>query len=344
MSHTKRLLALAVLPTMLLAGCGGDDSKASKSSSSSNTKSSSSSSATSSSSTLAKPVTSGKLSDVKLDTKDAKNPKVTIDKSKVPFGTKAVEEKTVKEGSGKSLANGDYVTMDFLLVNGTTGKQILSSYGKNVTPFQFSQISQMLPPAFADSVKKHKVGSDVLVSAPATKAFGAAGYPDLKIGANDNIVMYYTLKSVEPYAVDCSTPATDASLPTVSGGDAKNEAKLTFPKGKSAPTKLTCATLKKGTGKTVTSGATISAVYTGQIWNGKVFDSTKKNNGKAADFQIGVGQVIPGWDRTLVGRKVGDKLLVVIPPTDGYGSQGNAQAGIKGTDTLVFVVEIKDAK
>ena len=338
MTNTKRLLALAIMPTVLLAGCGNDDSKPAKSSSSSSAKPSSSSS------TLAKPVTNGKLSDVKVDTKDARNPKVTIDKSKIPFGTKDVEEKTMKEGTGKTLGNGDYVTMDFVLVNGTTGKQVLSTYGKNVTPFQFSKVSQMLPPAFADSVKKHKVGSDVLISAPASKAFGSVGYPDLKIGGNDNIVMYYTLKSAEPYNIDCSTPATDPSLPTVSGGDEKNEAKLTFPKGKSAPNKLTCATLKKGTGKTVTKGATISAVYTGQIWNGKVFDSTKKNNGKPADFAIGVGQVVPGWDRALVGRKVGDKLLLVLPPHDGYGSQGNPQAGIKGTDALVFVVEIKGAK
>ena len=42
----------------------------------------------------------------------------------------------------------------------------------------------------------------------------------------------------------------------------------------------------------------------------------------------------------LVGQKVGSRVLVVVPPAEGYGKDGNQQAGIKGTDTLVFVVDI----
>jgi len=56
-----------------------------------------------------------------------------------------------------------------------------------------------------------------------------------------------------------------------------------------------------------------------------------------------VGQVIPGWDERLVGRTVGSRVILEIPPADGYGEQGNEQAGIKGTDTLFFVVDILGA-
>ena len=45
----------------------------------------------------------------------------------------------------------------------------------------------------------------------------------------------------------------------------------------------------------------------------------------------------------LQGQKVGSRVLLVIPPADGYGEQGNEQAGIKGTDTLFFVVDILGA-
>ena len=58
---------------------------------------------------------------------------------------------------------------------------------------------------------------------------------------------------------------------------------------------------------------------------------------------IGQGKVIPGWDKGIVGQTVGSQLLLVIPPADGYGTTGNSQAGISGTDTLVFVVDILDA-
>ncbi len=64
---------------------------------------------------------------------------------------------------------------------------------------------------------------------------------------------------------------------------------------------------------------------------------------RTADFVIGNGQVIAGWDEGLVGQTVGSQVLLVVPPDKGYGTAGNTDAGIKGTDTLVFVVDILDA-
>ena len=54
-------------------------------------------------------------------------------------------------------------------------------------------------------------------------------------------------------------------------------------------------------------------------------------------------QVIPGWDKGLAGQTVGRRVMLVIPPADGYGKTGSPQAHIKGTDTLVFVVDILGA-
>ena len=53
--------------------------------------------------------------------------------------------------------------------------------------------------------------------------------------------------------------------------------------------------------------------------------------------------MITGWDTGLAGQTVGSRVMLVIPPKDGYGSNGASQAGITGTDTLVFVVDIIDA-
>jgi peptidylprolyl isomerase len=71
--------------------------------------------------------------------------------------------------------------------------------------------------------------------------------------------------------------------------------------------------------------------------------TVRDDSGTPADFPIGTGNVIPGWDSALVGQTVGSQVLLVVPPDQGYGSKGNAQAGIAGTDTLVFVVDILDA-
>jgi FKBP-type peptidyl-prolyl cis-trans isomerase len=51
--------------------------------------------------------------------------------------------------------------------------------------------------------------------------------------------------------------------------------------------------------------------------------------------------VVQGFGAALVGQKVGTRLVVSIPPKYGYGTTGNTQAGIKGTDTIVFVIEIQ---
>jgi len=93
-----------------------------------------------------------------------------------------------------------------------------------------------------------------------------------------------------------------------------------------------------GNGPIIKKKNLIVVNYVGQIWRGKVFDSsyTRPLFGTA----IGVGQVLAGWDIGLVGKRVGSRVLLVIPPKDGYGPKGQAAAGIKGTDTLAFVVDI----
>ena len=57
-------------------------------------------------------------------------------------------------------------------------------------------------------------------------------------------------------------------------------------------------------------------------------------------FTLGAGQVIPGWDKGVVGMKVGGRRELIIPPSLGYGSQSPG-AGIAANDTLVFVIDLQ---
>ena len=83
--------------------------------------------------------------------------------------------------------------------------------------------------------------------------------------------------------------------------------------------------------------------YTGVNWRTKkVFDSSWSRREPFATV-IGEGQVIQGWDDGLVGQTVGSRVLLVIPPADGYGKTGSSSVGIKGTDTIVFAVDILGA-
>jgi peptidylprolyl isomerase len=97
-----------------------------------------------------------------------------------------------------------------------------------------------------------------------------------------------------------------------------------------------------GTGSEVKAGDTVTVNYLGTLENGTKFDSSYDRN-TPFTTQIGVGQVIKGWDEGIVGMKVGGKRKLIIPPDLGYGSQG-AGGSIPPNSTLVFVVELLNVK
>jgi hypothetical protein len=98
---------------------------------------------------------------------------------------------------------------------------------------------------------------------------------------------------------------------------------------------------KVGTGPAVKSGDTIAINYVGTLPNGTKFDSSY-DRGTPFETQIGVGQVIKGWDEGVVGMKVGGKRKLTIPPALGYGDQ--AQGSIPANSTLIFEVELVSIK
>jgi peptidyl-prolyl cis-trans isomerase A (cyclophilin A) len=100
--------------------------------------------------------------------------------------------------------------------------------------------------------------------------------------------------------------------------------------------------IQKGTGAKAEKGKTVSVHYKGALPDGTVFDSSFKRN-QPIDFQLGVGQVIPGWDEGISLLNVGDKARLVIPSDLGYGSAG-AGGVIPPNATLVFDVELVAVK
>ena len=96
-----------------------------------------------------------------------------------------------------------------------------------------------------------------------------------------------------------------------------------------------------GTGLSAGLGDTLTVHYVGTLSDGRVFDSSLDRN-VPFTFVVGVGQVIRGWDKGLLGMHVGGKRLLIIPPEYGYGSQ---EAGtIPPNSTLIFEIELLNVK
>ena len=190
------------------------------------------------------------------------------------------------------------------------------------------------------------VGSRVLIALAPKEglAANAKSQGAKNVKKDDTLLFVIDVKSVRTPLAKATGEAVPPveGLPTVAVADT-GKPTITMPSGVAAPTTLVVQPLITGTGPVVQAGQTISVHYTGVIWDGgKQFDSSW-DRGAPADVVIGNGRVIPGWDEGLVGQTVGSQVLLVVPPDKGYGAAGNTDAGIKGTDTLVFVVDILDA-
>ncbi|OGI67831.1 peptidylprolyl isomerase [Candidatus Nomurabacteria bacterium RIFCSPHIGHO2_01_FULL_42_15] len=95
-------------------------------------------------------------------------------------------------------------------------------------------------------------------------------------------------------------------------------------------------------GDVAKAGDTVSVNYTGRLENGTVFDSNvdpKFNHVEPFIFNLGVGQVIPGWDKGIVGMRVGEKKTLTIAPEDAYRENG-VPGVIPPNSTLIFDVEL----
>ena len=93
----------------------------------------------------------------------------------------------------------------------------------------------------------------------------------------------------------------------------------------------------EGDGPAVKDGDMVKVHYTGMLTNGKVFDSSKER-GEPFSFMVGGGSVIEGWEKGLLGMKVGGKRMLTISPELGYGDRD--MGDIPPNSTLIFEIDL----
>jgi peptidylprolyl isomerase len=315
----RRFLALTAIPLLacaVLAGCGS---------------SSSSSAAASPAAASAAVTATGSFGNA---------PTVKIPKAKA--GSQ-LEVKTLIRGTGTTLTKTDALAANFVLYfwNGKSSTLEANTFTKNPTV-----IGGTMLPGLESALIGAKVGSRVLAVIPPAEGYGTTGNSQLGITGTTTLV--FVIDVLKSYADTASATGTQqsaggGSLPKVSA-KAGSAPTLTFPSS-APPTKLVTQTLIKGSGAKIVKGDYVIAQYVGYIWRTKKVFGSSWSSGSPFGFVIGASpeQVIPGWDTGLVGQTVGSRVMLAIPPAEGYGKTGQSQAGITGTDTLVFVVDIIDA-
>jgi FKBP-type peptidyl-prolyl cis-trans isomerase len=255
----------------------------------------------------------------------------------------ALTVKTVIQGNGPVFTSADSLVTNFVLYlwNGTSASLKVNTFTAHPTVIRGSMLTGL-----EDALYGKKAGSRVLAVIPPKLGYGPDG--DASLGASGTTTLVFVVDLIDSYPVTASASGTVESdggngLPTISAQPGKAPV-ATFPSS-GPPSTLVVKTLIKGTGPVITKGEYVVTQYTGYIWRTKkVFDSSwSRNTPFAFVFQATPEQVISGWDTGLAGQTVGSRVLLVIPPKDAYGKTGQSQAGINGTDVLVYVVDILGA-
>ncbi len=321
----RRLLAIAVIPLLaclVIAGCGSSKPSSSSSSSSAAATSSAANSAVQVSGTF------------------GKAPTVSIPKLKAD---NTLTVKTVIPGTGTTVTKSDAMAANFVLYfwDGTTNSLKANTFTSNPTV-----IGGTMLPGLETALVGQKIGSRVLAVVPPADGYGTSG--DSQLGISGTTTLVFVIDLIKSYPDTASASGAQESsgggtLPTVQAKSGSAPT-ITIPAG-NPPSTLVTKTLIKGSGPKLAKGEFVIAQYTGYIWRTKKVFSSSWSSGSPFGFVIGASpaQVITGWDTGLAGATVGSRVMLVIPPKDGYGSSGYSASGITGTDTLVFVVDILDA-
>jgi peptidylprolyl isomerase len=180
------------------------------------------------------------------------------------------------------------------------------------------------------------------MSIPPKDGYGPSGSTEAGVTGADTLVFAVDLLAVYPKTSSARGRAlpADPALPQVTGGSAGAAPTVTIPAA-DPPGKLRVRTLIEGDGAAIGADQMLITHYQGQIWrNGKVFDSSWQR-GQVAPMSSLAG-TIAGVREGLTGKKVGSRVLLVVPPKDGYGADA-PNAEIKSDDTVVFVFDILGA-
>jgi peptidylprolyl isomerase len=106
-----------------------------------------------------------------------------------------------------------------------------------------------------------------------------------------------------------------------------------FPGGE-PPADLQITDVWEGDGAVAKAGDTVEVHYVGVAYS--------TGEGAPLQFQLGVGQVIAGWDQGVQGMRVGGRRQLIIPPGMAYGDRGAGRAIAPG-ETLIFVCDLVSA-
>ncbi len=145
------------------------------------------------------------------------------------------------------------------------------------------------------------------------------------------------MKRRAPFVVLCAILVLSGCGGSESSSSGKTKPEVVVPKGP-PPKKLVVKEIEKGTGPAVKVGDEVTVKWLGaQYRNGVEFGSSWADH-NTFTFLTDAGRVIPGWDRGMIGMRVGGRRELIIPPALAYEAKGTPS--VQPYETLIYVIDL----
>jgi FKBP-type peptidyl-prolyl cis-trans isomerase len=261
------------------------------------------------------------------------DPEVKVDKAQTQVITK---------GDGDPVKVGGKALLHLYIAKGKDGSKAVATYDEG-KPLSATMDDKQFFPALIKALKGKPSGTRLAFADTVKDLYGASGASQIGLKTTDSLVFVVDIVSVTPSDV-LKGPKGDkvdapADLPTLEETDGKITS-LGFTKAPKKPSsKLQVIPLVKGKGEKIDGAKIVTMDYLGQVYgSAKPFNNTYPDS--PTSFDVGIGGLIPGWDKALEGQRVGSRVMLIVPPADGYGKSGNPDIKVTGTSTLVFLIDI----
>ncbi|MFE4654537.1 FKBP-type peptidyl-prolyl cis-trans isomerase [Streptomyces sp. NPDC056707] len=306
----RRLAALLVVPLLLLTAACGGDGKGSDSASKNGFPA----------------ITAG--------AKFGEKPTLSKGQGDPP---KELKTQVISEGDGAKLKNGDAIQVNYLGQAWDSTKPFDNSFDRK-QPFDLTLGAGMVIKGWDQGLVGQKVGSRVELVIPPDLGYGAQGQGDIK----PNATLVFVVDILKATQIPTSAKGTavaqdDVDLPKVGTNTDGKAPSVKIPEKTDPPKKLVSNYVLESNGEVVKETDSVVVNYVGLLWkDGKTFDSTYAQ-GKTQTFPL--AQVtLKGLKNGLIGKKIGSRVLLVIPPDQAFGDK--AQQSIPAKSTLVFAVDL----
>jgi peptidylprolyl isomerase len=253
--------------------------------------------------------------------------------------TSVFQRTVAKAGTGPAVKKNATATIHFAFFDksGTALEQSDQSFSQGVSIASGQAESKLW-----NSIACTKTGSRLVLTGPMSDFVPSSSLPTT-ITVNDKVIWVVDVAPTASASVSPAPSAAASDLPSVTD---QNGVPTIGDLSGDQPTETRAAVLKAGSGAKVKAASTISVRYVGKQWsNNTVFDSTwKDGDASPSPVSFQMSQVITGFQRGLIGQRVGSRVLIVMSADDAYGApssdgatttSGGAPAG-----ALVFVVDI----